>query len=130
MTVIDIDKDNWDDFTDKEGLVVVEFWHEQCPWCKKLNPEFKAASEELQEKNGKEITYTRFNILESEENKKIAMSLGIMSTPTILFFCHGRPVGMMMGYKPKEAIMQEISRVLKQSEECINKSSPSMSFYA
>ncbi len=130
MPVTDLNANNFEDFTSKkqEGLVVVDFWHEQCPWCVKLNPEFEKASSD-QKILDKKVTWTKFNILETPENRQIAMKLGVMSTPTIMFFCHGRPVGMTMGFQTSQQLHDAAARVVKQSEVCINKSSSIDQFY-
>ncbi len=57
--------------------LVVEFWHDQCIWCKRLAPVY----EEL-EKDYPNATLAKFNILASEENSAIGEKYGIMGTPT------------------------------------------------
>lgn len=37
-SVLDVNADTWEkEILQSDTLVVVDFWHEQCPWCKRLN---------------------------------------------------------------------------------------------
>ena len=36
--------DNWDKKVLDADLVIVDFWHKQCPWCLKLAPIFEEVS--------------------------------------------------------------------------------------
>jgi thioredoxin 1 len=117
--VLEVNADKWEEEVLKaEGLVVVNFWHEQCPWCKRMAPIYKEVAEEY----GDKAKFAALNALSSHENQHIALSLGIMSTPTLIFFCTGRPMSAAVGFQTKDRLKQLVENLLKNSEECVKKS--------
>jgi thioredoxin-like negative regulator of GroEL len=46
--------------------------------------------------------FATINVLELEENRELAMDLGIMGTPTLMFFCEGRPLMSYVGFVAEE----------------------------
>ena len=99
-------------------LTVVDFWHDRCPWCIRLNPIFDEVAEEYKGR----VRFAKLNILESPDNQKIAIDYGVMSTPTLLFFCEGRPVEGAVGFMPKENLKKIMEDVIKRHRECIKQS--------
>ena len=66
--------------------VVVDFYSDECPPCEALAPKFEA----LAEAYGEEITFVK---IFRQQNRELALSLGVSSSPTVLFFEDGREVG-------------------------------------
>ena len=117
--VLDVEADDWDkEILQSDTLVVVDFWHEQCPWCKRLEPIYKEVAREYEGK----VKFAKLNALESQENRDIAVKYGIMGTPTLVFFCEGRPIEMVAGFQPKERLKQLVDDVIDKHQECIKKS--------
>ena len=80
--VSNIQASEWDlEVVKIEGPVVVDFWHHMCGWCQKLNPIFAQLPEEIPG-----VKFLKVNILDSPENRKIAIDNGVMGTPTIKVF--------------------------------------------
>jgi thioredoxin 1 len=100
--------------------VVVMFWHEQCPYCRVLMPVFNELSHEY----GGRLKFARFNVLESPENEALAARYGVMGTPTLMFFCQGRPVQDFVGALTRDYVKQGIEFALKKHQECAAKSTP------
>jgi thioredoxin 1 len=96
-------------------LTLVEFWAPWCPWCRRLTPLLK----EIEEKYKGKIVFTSLN---SEDYPDIASQYGVMSLPTMKFFCKGREVGELIGYLPEETLKQEFDRIITRSQECITQS--------
>lgn len=114
--VIDADAEDWDRVVlGSDVLVVVDFWHERCPWCLMLNP----ILEEVAREYGDKITFVKFNVLKSWRNREIAMSYGVMGTPTIAFFCKGEYVGSIIGFIPKEHLKHLIEDMMNKYRECV-----------
>lgn len=112
---------NWQaEVLDAERLVVVMFWHEQCPYCRVLAPVF----EELSHEYSGRLKFVRFNVLESSENEALAARYGVMGTPTLMFFCQGRPVQDFVGALTRDYVQQGIEFALKKHQECAAKSTP------
>lgn len=120
-TIVTTDATNWqEEVLESKKLVVVMFWHQQCPYCRILAPVFEELSQEY---SGK-LKFTRFNVLESPENEALAAKYGVMGTPTLVFFCQGRPVQDFVGALTREYVQQGIEFALKKHQECANQSTP------
>ena len=119
--VKEIQADAWDsEVLESDKPVGVDFWHPMCGWCNKLNPIY----EQLPETFGDRIKFVKVNILQSPENNKLAMNLGVLGTPTIKFFCDGRDVDEIVGFRPLNRLVNEIEEILKKKDECLEKSTP------
>ena len=99
-------------------LAVVDFWHESCLWCKKLDPIFREVAEEYSNK----AKFISFNVLASSDSQQIAIEYGILSVPTIGFFCEKRPVQIVVGFKQKEELKKLIDDVITKHKECFESS--------
>ncbi len=118
-SVLDVNADNWEkEILQSDTLVVVDFWHKQCPWCLRLNPIYSEVSEEYKNK----VKFAKLNVLATHENQQIAVKYGIMGTPTLVFFCDGRSVETVTGFRPKEALKQLVDDVIGKHRECIEES--------
>jgi len=118
-TVLDVNASNWEqEVLTSDILTVVDFWHDRCPWCLQLNPIFNEVSEEYKEK----VKFVKLNVLENPANREIAIHHGVMSTPTLMFFCEGRPVSQTLGSMPKEHLKKLIDDMLKKHRECLIRS--------
>jgi thioredoxin 1 len=118
-SVLDVNADSWEkEILQSDTLVVVDFWHERCPWCKRLEPIYSEVSEEYKSK----VKFAKLNVLENQENQRIAAKYGIMGTPTLVFFCDGRTVETVAGFQPKERLKQLVEDVIGKHRECIEKS--------
>jgi len=119
-SVLEVNADSWErEILQSDTLVVVDFWHEQCPWCIRLEPIYNEVSEEY----GNKVKFAKLNVLASNENRQIAVKYGIMGTPTLVFFCDGRPVETVTGFQPKERLKQLVDDVISKHRECVEKSS-------
>lgn len=121
MSVVsEIQASQWDkEVVKAERPVVVDFWHNMCGWCNKLNPIFAQLPEAIPG-----VKFLKVNILESPENRKIAIDNGVMSTPTIKVFCEGRPIGELIGFKSHEKLVSELNEILNQKDSCLGQSTP------
>lgn len=119
-SVVELNVNNWDKEVSKsEILTVVYFWHQQCPWCIRLNPIFDEIAEEYVGK----IRFRKLNVLDNPTNQEMASNLGVMSTPTLMFFCSGRPIGQFVGLTSKEDIEKILEDMLGRYRTCLRQSS-------
>lgn len=110
---------NWEEEVVRSDLLtLVDFWHDRCPWCIKLNP----ILDEMGEEYGARIKFSKLNVLENPENKQIAFRYGVMGTPTLLLFCAGRPIDTMVGFQPKDRLKKRLDDILQTHKECIRQS--------
>ncbi len=100
-----------------EKPVAVGFWHEQCTWCKRLDPEYAAVAAD---RSGRMAFYKLHVFRENE----IARRYGIQGTPTIKFFCGGREVHEIVGYRPRAVLLKDVDAVLANYSDCLRQSTP------
>ena len=117
--VLEVSADDWEkEILHSASLVLVNFWHEQCPWCKRLGPIYSEVAEEYRDK----VKFAKLNVLESHENRDIAVKYGLMGTPTLVFFCEGRAVETVAGFQLKERLRQLVDDVIDKHREFQEKS--------
>jgi thioredoxin 1 len=110
--------DEWRNRVLKSDLpVVVEFYSPTCPHCARLIPIFQKLSTEYSDK----MIFAMVNVVES---RNLAEGYGVMGVPTLKFFCDGRPISEIVGFRPKEELREKIEGVLQTYKRCISQSSP------
>ena len=88
-----------------DKLLVVDFFATWCGPCKKLSPTLDEVSEEF----GDRVNIVKVDVDESED---LAMTYGIRSVPTVLFFKNGQQVDKFVGTLPKSEIVSKIENQL------------------
>jgi thioredoxin 1 len=76
-------------------LVLVDFWAEWCPPCRKLSPVIDALADEYAGR----VKVVKLNVDESPE---VAGRYSIFSIPTLLLFKDGEVVEQLVGFRPKD----------------------------
>ena len=118
--VKDIQASQWEsEVINAKGPIVVDFWHHMCGWCQKLNPVYAQLPNDIPG-----VKFLKVNILDSQENRKIAIDNGVMGTPTIKVFCDGRPIGELVGYKSHDNLVSELKEILEKKDSCLDQSTP------
>jgi thioredoxin 1 len=122
--VVDVSAETWEtDVLKADSPVIVDFWHDHCGWCIRLNPIY----DELAAEYVGVLKFVKLNVLESQDNRQIAVQYGIMGTPTMKIFCQGRPVGEIVGFRSPSQLKEEIDMLLQHREECLEKSTSLLS---
>ena len=115
-SILDIQADDWErEITQEKRPVVVEFWHHKCVVCKEMKPIF----EEQPKKYGESVKFTKMNLLESKENRVLAIRNGVRSTPTFIIYCEGRPIGQIIGYREPEEFTKELKMIIDHTDSCM-----------
>jgi thioredoxin 1 len=118
--VIELQADEWEsEVMSVDGSVVVDFWHQMCGWCQKLNPIFAQLPEHFEK-----VKFAKMNILDSAENRHVAMDTGVLGTPTIKVFCKGRSIGEVVGFRPLDRLVKELGEILASKDDCLEQSTP------
>ncbi|GAA5416282.1 thioredoxin [Paraliobacillus ryukyuensis] len=86
-----------------EGLVLADFWATWCGPCKMIAPV-------LEEINGEMSDKVKIVKLDVDDNQETAGKFGVMSIPTLLLFKDGEVVDQVVGYQPKEALVELINK--------------------
>jgi thioredoxin reductase (NADPH) len=83
----------------KSGKVVVDFYSTECPLCEALAAKY----EPLSEIYGSDVKFIK---IFRQENRELAASLGVSSSPTLLFYDNGKRIGNMLtgGIKRSEIV--------------------------
>src|SRR3954470_24864779 len=82
--------------------VLVDFWAEWCGPCKMVAP----VLEEIAGQHADKITVAKLNI---DENPETARQYQILSIPTMAVFVDGERVKDIVGARPKNNILSELS---------------------
>ena len=103
-------RDVSDNDFDKEVLksskpVLVDFWAPWCGPCRMVAP----IVEELADEYDGKVEFVKLN---TDENPVTASSYGIRSIPTLLVFKEGKPVGQIVGFRPKSDLKQRLDAVV------------------
>ena len=84
-----------------EDAVLVDFFATWCGPCKMLAPVFEQAGEEM--KN--DATFLKVDI---DQSLELAQQFRISTVPTMMIFKDGKPVETLVGFMPKERIVQKV----------------------
>jgi len=85
--------------------VLVDFWAEWCGPCKMIAP----ILEEIADEQGEALKIAKLNVDEAQD---VARRFEVMSIPTLILFKDGEPVKRVVGAKPKQALLDDISEFL------------------
>ncbi len=85
--------------------VLVDFWAEWCGPCKMIAP----ILEEIAEEHGETIKIAKLNVDDSPE---IARRFEVMSIPTMILFKDGEEAKRIIGAKPKQALLDDVTPYL------------------
>jgi thioredoxin 1 len=85
--------------------VLVDFWAEWCGPCKMIAP----ILEEIADEQGENLKIAKLNV---DEAPNIARRFEVMSIPTLILFKDGEPAKRVVGAKPKQALLDDISEFI------------------
>ncbi len=87
-----------------EGPVLVDFWGDDCPACRRIAPVLKSLSDE-------HAGRLKIVKIHATENAATSAKYAVRSMPTVLLFSKGAVVGQLVGARPKSAFDELIARV-------------------
>lgn len=101
MSVIKLNSENFNqEIMMHTGVVLVDFYADWCGPCKMVSPIVDEIAEEYES-----IKVGKINVDESPE---LAVSFGVVSIPTLVALKDGKELTRIVGYRPKEDILEEL----------------------
>jgi thioredoxin len=95
---------NFDSTVKSTPKLIVDCWAPWCGPCRMLAPTIEAMAKDYKGK----ISFAK---LDTDESPKTAMTMGIHSIPTLIFFKDGKQVERLVGARPRadiESVMKKI----------------------
>lgn len=97
MSIIHVNKDNFDSVRTNEKPVLLDFYADWCGPCRMVSPVVDQIAEERPD-----IAVGKVNV---DEQPELAAQFGVMSIPTLLVFKDGQAVNKAVGARPKEELL-------------------------
>ncbi|MGM8213308.1 thioredoxin [Virgibacillus sp. W0430] len=102
MAIVDVTDQDFAKET-SEGLVLADFWAPWCGPCKMIAP----VLEEIDGDMSDQVKIVKLNV---DDNQETAGQYGVMSIPTLLLMKDGNVVDQVVGFQPKEALVELINK--------------------
>ncbi len=103
MAIVNVSDQTFSSEVEGKGTVLVDFWAPWCGPCKMIAP----VLEELDQEIGDQLKIAKVNV---DDNPESASRFGVMSIPTLIVFKDGQPVDKVVGFQPKDALKNVVSR--------------------
>ena len=102
MAIVNATDQNFSTET-SQGLVLTDFWAPWCGPCKMIAP----VLEELDSEMSETVKIVKVDV---DENQETAGQFQVMSIPTLLLMKDGEVVDKVVGFQPKEALVDLVNR--------------------
>ncbi len=102
MNIINLNKENFNETINREGLVLVDFWAAWCGPCKMFAPILDKVAAECDDS----VSICKLNIDEAPE---IAEQHNVLSIPTVVLFKNGKEITRSVGVSSKDTILKMIN---------------------
>ena len=103
MATVALTGENFEDYVDKDGVLLIDWWAPWCGPCRAFAPIFDQASERYPD-----VIFGKVN---TDEQSALAESFGIQSIPTLMIFRDQVLVFARPGVLPAEALDQLVGKV-------------------
>ena len=98
MSVIAITKENFETYANADKPLLLDFWAPWCGPCRMVAPIVEEIAAERDD-----IVVGKVNV---DEEMELAVKFGIISIPTLILLKNGMEVEKIVGYRPKDDILE------------------------
>ena len=98
MSVIKVDKTNFNDVKNSENRVLLDFYADWCGPCKMVSP----IIDEIAEENPQYVI-GKINV---DEEPELAIEFGVSTIPNLVVLEGGKVINQIAGARPKPAILK------------------------
>lgn len=107
MAAININKEQFQQLTQGDQPVLVDFWAPWCGYCRRIGPAFEKIAEEYVQK----LVVAKVNI---DEEAQLAQEQQIEVIPTLVLYRNGEAISSIVAPESKAMIDQFIRQALEQ----------------
>lgn len=107
MAAININKEQFQQLTQGDQPVLVDFWAPWCGYCRRIGPAFEKIAEEY----GQKLVVAKVNI---DEEARLAQEQQIEVIPTLVLYRNGEAISSIVAPESKAMIDQFIRQALEQ----------------
>lgn len=101
MSAIKLNKDNFDQVRNNEGISLLDFYADWCGPCRMVMPIVEEIASERDD-----LLVAKINV---DDNPELAREFEIFSIPTLVVMKNGKIVNRANGAKPKEKILEMVA---------------------
>ena len=107
MAAININKEQFQQLTQGDQPVLVDFWAPWCGYCRRIGPAFEKIAEDY----GQKLVVAKVNI---DEEAQLAQEQQIEVIPTLVLYRNGEAISSIVAPESKAMIEQFIRQALEQ----------------
>ena len=100
--IVDITDDTFqNEVLESDVLTITDLWAEWCGPCKRLSP----ILDEIAEEYGEKVKVAKLDV---DANPNVPTEFGVLGIPTLLVFKQGKLVETIVGFQPKERLVNKL----------------------